>query len=131
MAYRLFEQRDRLAVGVLIERQPGRKLAFPAEQNGQSIHRFRDALQRPPTADASQPPPTRPPLEEMVELAYALIQRSLRDRARAAIEERIQLQEIEAAALAALPRYENCKRLWTLICRRLGARSSNKPPPSA
>jgi hypothetical protein len=44
MAYRLFEQRDRLAVGVLIERQPGRKLAFPAEQNGKSVHRFRDAL---------------------------------------------------------------------------------------
>ncbi len=42
----------------------------------------------------------------MVELAQALIQRSLRDRARVAIEERIQLQEIEAAALAALPRYD-------------------------
>jgi hypothetical protein len=42
----------------------------------------------------------------MVELAHALIQRSLQNRARAAIEERIQLQEIEAAALAALPRYD-------------------------
>ncbi|MDS4030048.1 MAG: hypothetical protein RKO66_08240, partial [Candidatus Contendobacter sp.] len=57
-------------------------------------------------AAAPQQPPTRPPLGEMVELAQALIQRSLRDHARAAIEERIKLQEIEAAALATLPRYD-------------------------
>ncbi|MDS4057894.1 MAG: hypothetical protein RKP73_04915 [Candidatus Contendobacter sp.] len=61
---------------------------------------------RPDIAAAPQQPPTRPPLGEMVELAHALIQRSLRDRARAAIEERIKLQEIEAAALATLPRYD-------------------------
>lgn len=66
-----------------------------------------EALQRQPTAAATpHQPPTRPPLDEMAELADALIQRSLRDRARAAIEERIKLQEIEAAALAALPRYD-------------------------
>jgi len=63
-----------------------------------------EALQRlPGAAAAPQRLPTRPPLGEMVELAHALIQRSLRDRARAAIEERIKLQEIEAAALATLP----------------------------
>jgi hypothetical protein len=66
-----------------------------------------EALQRrPDTAAAPQRPPTRPPLGEMVELAQALIQRSLRDRARVAIEERIKLQEIEAAALAILPRHD-------------------------
>lgn len=66
-----------------------------------------EALQRrPDIAAAPQQPPTRPPLGEMVELAQALIQRSLRDHARAAIEERIKLQEIEAAALATLPRYD-------------------------
>ncbi len=74
-----------------------------------------EALQRTPTAGASQQPPARPPLGEMVELAQALIQRSLRDRARVAIEERIKLQEIEAAALATLPRYDLIEELQAAL----------------
>ena len=50
-----------------------------------------------------------------MELAQALIQRSFRDRARAAIEERIKLQEIEAAALATLPRYDFTEELQAAL----------------
>lgn len=74
-----------------------------------------EALQRRPDATTPQQPPTRPPLDEMVELAHALIQRDLRSRARAAIEERIKLKDIEAAALATLPRYDLAEALQTAL----------------
>lgn len=64
------------------------------------------ALQRQPFTAISQQPSARPPLDEMAELAHALIQRGLQERARTTIEERLKIQEIEATALAALPRYD-------------------------
>ncbi len=52
------------------------------------------------------PQSDRPPLDAMLNTAEVMVTRYLQEKTRAALEQRIDLKKIEAAALATLPRYD-------------------------
>jgi hypothetical protein len=87
------------------------RAGYLAQKIGEALQR-RSAITT--TAD-SQQPPIRPSLEDMVEMAQSLVERDIRERARAALSKRIRPQEIEAAALAALPYHDLTEALKSAL----------------
>jgi hypothetical protein len=66
-----------------------------------------EAMQRKaqPAQAGEAPQSDRPPLDAMLNTAEAMVTRYLQEKTRAALEQRIDLKKIEAAALATLPQY--------------------------
>jgi hypothetical protein len=67
-----------------------------------------EAMQRKaqPAQAGEAPQSDRPPLEAILNTAEAMVTRYLQEKTRAALEQRIDLKKIEAAALATLHRYD-------------------------
>ena len=91
--------------------------AIPKRERPVYLDKKLSAFFQKKPADPSQPTPpeSRPPIADMLATGAAMVHRQLKATTRATIEERIDLDAIEAATLATLPRYDLAEALQTAL----------------
>ena len=110
----------------------------PRDRVGYLERKISEALQRK-SQPGEAPPAPRPPLDQIMSAADAMIRNTLRAEIRALIDKRIDLKKIEAAALDALPSYDLATEIeaalaadsqtpWREIVKRIAAEQLNADP---